>query len=126
MTKPLTKSRRDQLALLHAARAFTRAEAVHVSFNSDYRAGTLSAMIGEGLVEQAQLPFNGDSKRRLSHYWLTFAGRSVGAVERAIDSCRGEGWIVRRDAFSQFNVSQRGQRHIFTPNELLAFAGITL
>lgn len=66
--------RKEQLRLLYEARAFTRATAVAVMSDRAYSPATLSAMIGEGLVEQAELPFKGDSRRRVSHYWLTGNG----------------------------------------------------
>lgn len=71
--------RTEQLLLLKRRGAVSRETAVCVSLNggdelATPRPGTLSAMIGEGLTMQAQLPYRGDSKRRLSHYWLTEAG----------------------------------------------------
>lgn len=69
--------RLEQLQLLSGAGAQSRETAVPVSFGGDYRHVTLSAMIGEGLVANAYLPFNGDGKRRVSHYWLTDAGRAA-------------------------------------------------
>ena len=70
----LAGHRAEQLQLLKAAGASSRAKAVAVSFDKSYRPVTLSRMYDEGLVEHAYLPFNGDSKRRVSHYWLTPAG----------------------------------------------------
>lgn len=66
--------RLEQLKLLDRAAATSRETAIAVAFNRAYRPGTLSRMADEGLVENAYLPVNGDSKRRGSHYWLTAAG----------------------------------------------------
>lgn len=71
--------RAEQLQLLKQAGAVSRETAASVSFDHSYRPGTLSRMIGEGLVAQAQLPFKGDAKRRTSHYWLTGAGLKIAA-----------------------------------------------
>lgn len=76
MTK-LKGHRLEQLELLDRAGAVSRETAVCVSFDHTWRPGTLSRMIGEGLVHQAQLPFNGDTRRRTSHYWLSKAGCQV-------------------------------------------------
>lgn len=120
----LKGKRGEQLAMLHSAGAFSRETAVCVSFDHTWSPGTLSAMVGEALTLQAQLPYNGDSKRRTSHYWLTPIGRQVAAIERAIRRCQGEGWTVRGNAATGFKVVQIPERHIFTPNQLLDFAGI--
>lgn len=69
--------RAEQLRALAAAGAVSKETAVAVSFSYDYRPGTLSRMIGEGLVENGYLPMNGDSRRRVSHYWLTAAGQAA-------------------------------------------------
>ncbi|MFN7400359.1 MAG: hypothetical protein ACK5SX_15180 [Sandaracinobacter sp.] len=69
--------RREQLQLLADAGAVSRETAVAVSFDHAYRPGTLSAMWGEGLVENAYLPLQGDSRRRVSHYWLTAKGAEL-------------------------------------------------
>lgn len=74
MTARLKGHRRAQLQLLLDAGARSLETAVAVSFDPDFRPVTLSAMIGEGLVKNAFLPFKGDSRRRTSHYWLTPAG----------------------------------------------------
>lgn len=71
--------RTEQLALLKRRGAVSRETAVCVSLNGGdalalFKPGTLCAMIGEGLTAQADLPYQGDSRRRLSHYWLTPAG----------------------------------------------------
>jgi hypothetical protein len=66
--------RLDQLRALWDAGAVSRETAVAVGFDATWRPGTLSAMVAEGLVENAYLPFRGDSKRRTSHYWLTAFG----------------------------------------------------
>ena len=72
------KGRRpQQLQILLRAGAVSRETAVCVSFDKSYSPGTLSAMAGEGLTEHAQLPYGGDSKRRLSHYWLTGVGLAL-------------------------------------------------
>jgi hypothetical protein len=77
MTAPLKGHRRQQLQLLADAGAISRATAVAVAFAFEFRPGTLSAMIAEGLVENAYLPFQGDTRRRTSHYWLTAAGAAA-------------------------------------------------
>jgi hypothetical protein len=78
MTAKLKGHRREQLQLLAYAGAVSRETAVAVSLDPAYRPGTLSAMAGEGLVENAYLPFHGDSRRRVSHYWLTEKGANCG------------------------------------------------
>lgn len=78
MTKPyVNPRRREQLQQLLAAGAVSRETAVCASFDYNWSPGVLSRMIDEGFVAQAQLPFEGDSRRRLSHYWLTDAGRAI-------------------------------------------------
>lgn len=67
--------RTEQLRLLSAAGAISAETAVAVSFDHAYAPGTLSRMIDEGLVQHAQLPFHGDTRRRVSHYWLTSDGK---------------------------------------------------
>jgi len=74
MTRRLKGHRPEQLKLLRDAGAVSRDTAVACIANSDLRHVTLSAMVGEGLVENAYLPFRGDPRRRLSHYWLTARG----------------------------------------------------
>ena len=69
--------RLEQLKLLADVGADCRDTAAAVGFDCSYRPGTLSAMIGEGLVGNAYLPFQGDSRRRVSHYWLTDGGREA-------------------------------------------------
>lgn len=71
--------RPEQLQLLRQAGAVSRETAVATITDRAFRNGTLSAMVGEGLVQNAYLPFNGDQKRRLSHYWLTEAGAMAAA-----------------------------------------------
>lgn len=75
MRQKLKGHRLAQLRLLQDAGAVNRRTAVCASFGGGYRPGPLSRMIGEGLVEHAQLPFKGDTRRRTSHYWLTARGR---------------------------------------------------
>lgn len=72
------KGRRlEQLLLLAQAGAVDRAHAAAVGFGGALSPGTLSNMVGEGLVEWAMLPFHGDPHRRTSHYWLTPAGQAT-------------------------------------------------
>lgn len=75
--RKLKGRRAEQLQLLKAAGAVSRETAVAVGFDHDYRPGTLSRMVQEGLACQAQLPFKGDGRRRVSHYWLTEAGAQL-------------------------------------------------
>ena len=75
MKARLKGHRPGQLQLLHDAGALSLETAVPVGLGGGFRTLTLSAMIGEGLVKQAYLPFKGDSRRRTSHYWLTSSGR---------------------------------------------------
>ncbi|PZU43876.1 MAG: hypothetical protein DI568_16680 [Sphingomonas sp.] len=77
MKARLKGHRRGQLQLLLDAGARTLETAVSVSFGGGFRPVTLSAMIGEGLVKNAYLPFKGDARRRTSHYWLTPAGEEA-------------------------------------------------
>ena len=80
---PLKGYRAEQLIALKEAGANCRATAVAVAFDHIFRPLTLSLMVSEGLVENAYLPFRGDSRRRTSHYWLTDAGRAaLAAVPR--------------------------------------------
>lgn len=77
---PLKPHRKSQLQLLAADGAVSRHTAVAVALGNnrfEYRCGILSAMVGEGLVENAYLPFNGDARRRVSHYWLTARGQQA-------------------------------------------------
>lgn len=76
MTK-LKGHRLEQLQLLHAAGAVDRETAVAVSFDRSYRPVTLMRMFAEGLVGNAFLPLKGGNRRRVSHYWLTDAGRAA-------------------------------------------------
>lgn len=79
-TFKLKGHRREQLRALAADGAISKETAVAVSFQPGlYRPGTLSAMVHEGLVENAYLPLNGDARRRVSHYWLTAKGRELAA-----------------------------------------------
>lgn len=78
--RPKFKGHRlEQLRMLQAAGAVSRETAIATITSGAYRNGTLSAMVGEGLVQNAFMPFNGDPKRRLSHYWLTDAGVQAAA-----------------------------------------------
>lgn len=74
MSPRLKGHRPAQLQILLEAGATSRDTAIACLGNHSLRPVTLAAMAGEGLVENAYLPFNGDPKRRLSHYWLTPAG----------------------------------------------------
>ncbi|RDV06395.1 hypothetical protein DXH95_02930 [Sphingorhabdus pulchriflava] len=78
MTTKLKGSRLQQLKLLDEAGAVSRETAVATSIGYNaFRPGTLSRMIGEGLVHNGYLPYQGDSRRRLSHYWLSDSGIAV-------------------------------------------------
>lgn len=77
MAAKLKGHRLQQLRELLQRGAISRETAAPVSFDYAFRPVTLSAMIGEGLVQQAQLPLHGDSRRRVSHYWLTEAGKAA-------------------------------------------------
>ena len=66
--------RTEQLQLLRAAGAISRETAVAISFGGGYRHVTLARLAEEGMVVNAYLPLQGDSRRRVSHYWLTAAG----------------------------------------------------
>ncbi len=82
MSARLKGHRIDQLHKLQSADAVSRVTAIGVGFDAGHwRPGTLSAMVAEGLVENAYLPFQGNSRRRTSHYWLTSAG--LAAIEAA-------------------------------------------
>jgi hypothetical protein len=71
--------RPEQLRLLRDAAAVSRETAVAPIARGDLRPVTLSRLVGEGFAENAYLPFNGDSKRRLSHYWLNAKGQRAAA-----------------------------------------------
>jgi hypothetical protein len=77
MTQRLKGHRLEQLRILKEAGAVSRETAIATLANPDLRPVTLAAMVGERLVENAYLPFNGDPKRRLSHYWLTAKGAAA-------------------------------------------------
>jgi hypothetical protein len=74
--------RLEQLQQLKVDGAVSRDTAIAVSFCTHflYRPATLSRMIHEGLVDNAYLPFKGDSRRRCSHYWLTAKGAEAARV----------------------------------------------
>lgn len=74
MAQRLKGHRLAQIKLLSDAGAISRDTAIACLGNYSLRPVTLSTMIGEGLVENAYMPFNGDARRRLSHYWLTQRG----------------------------------------------------
>lgn len=76
----LNPHRRGQLRRLVRAGAVSRDTAVAIAFDRDYHPGTLARMARAGWVEQAQMPFHGDSRRRVSHCWLTSVGRRVAAL----------------------------------------------
>lgn len=76
-TSKLKGHRLEQLRQLKADGAISRATAVAVSFDHAYRPGTLSRMVEEGLVENAYMAVDGDSRRRCSHYWLTAKGAAL-------------------------------------------------
>lgn len=69
--------RAEQLRLLKEAGAVSRDTAIATLARPDLRPVTLSRMVADGLVVNAYLPFNGDPKRRLSHYWLTDRGAAA-------------------------------------------------
>jgi hypothetical protein len=71
----LSPHQRGQLSLLDAHEAYGRDSAVAVSFDRAFNPSTLGRLLGMSLVEQADLPFHGDRKRRVSHYWLTDRGQ---------------------------------------------------
>ena len=77
---PLKGKRKDQLKALRNAGAISRETAVAVAFDKTFSPGTLSTMVGEGLVENAYMPVGGDAKRRCSHYWLTRTGAERAAA----------------------------------------------
>lgn len=72
--------RPGQLRLLRKAGAVSRETAVAPIADRELRPVTLSRMVAEGFVENAYLPFNGNPKRRLSHYWLTEKGQRQAAM----------------------------------------------
>lgn len=64
----------EQLRMLGELGAVSEETAAPVAFTAGLRHVTLSRMAEEGLVNHAHLPFQGNTRRRCSHYWLSDEG----------------------------------------------------
>lgn len=78
----LSAHQREQLEYLAAEGAISQETAAAAAFDPRFNPGTLAKLAGMGLTRQQDLPYRGDTRRRVSHYWLTSVGlRSIAGAK---------------------------------------------